>query len=222
MSKAIISVVIGGIVAGAGWIWIVITAFRESRSQGLLSLFPLYAIYYGVKRRSDTMKPLVIALVGIVILIIGIVLGLPGTEVVDNGPAFVSVPSVEEATRLAGYQVSTPTFLPEGFEDTPDEITVEARYTNRPKVVTQIWSVDRDVFLLLVQDPSLDGIGGAEEAVVCGVPGERAYYEATSDRAAVLALYWRIGDMAYSLTGTLKGTLDEETLVKVACSIATN
>ena len=90
MSETIISAVIGGIVAGAGWIWIVITAFRESTSQGLLSLFPLYAIYYGIKRWSDAMQPLVIALVGVVILMIGIVPGLPriessaGMEVVEN------------------------------------------------------------------------------------------------------------------------------------------
>ena len=74
MVGAIIAAVIGGIVAVVGWIWIVITAFRESTSQGLLCLFiPPYAIYYAIKRWSDSKKPLVIALVGVVILIVGIV-----------------------------------------------------------------------------------------------------------------------------------------------------
>ena len=97
MSETIISAVIGGIVAGAGWIWIVINAFRESTSQGLLSLFPLYAIYYGIKRWSDAMQPLVIALVGVVILIIGIVSGLPGMEVgyIDSGAGMEVVENVE-------------------------------------------------------------------------------------------------------------------------------
>ena len=82
MSEPIISEIIGGIVAGVGWIWIVIIAFRESKFQGLLCVFiPPYAIYYGIKRWSDAKKPLVIASVGIVLLIVGIVYGLPGMEV---------------------------------------------------------------------------------------------------------------------------------------------
>jgi hypothetical protein len=74
MAGAIIAAVIGGIVAGVGWIWVVITAFRESTSQGLLCLFiPPYAIYYGIKRWSDAKKPLIIAVVGGVVLIVGLV-----------------------------------------------------------------------------------------------------------------------------------------------------
>jgi hypothetical protein len=74
MIGAIIAAVIGGIVAGVGWIWVVITAFRESTSQGLLCLFiPPYAIYYGIKRWSDAKKPLIIAVVGVVVLIVGLV-----------------------------------------------------------------------------------------------------------------------------------------------------
>ena len=74
MAGAIIAAVIGGIVAGVGWIWVVITAFRESTSQGLLCLFiPPYAIYYGIKKWSDTKIPLIIAVVGVVVLIVGLV-----------------------------------------------------------------------------------------------------------------------------------------------------
>ena len=74
MVEAIIAVVIGGIVAGVGWIWVVVTAFRESTSQGLLCLFiPPYAIYYGIKRWSGAKKPLVIAVVGVVVLVVGLV-----------------------------------------------------------------------------------------------------------------------------------------------------
>lgn len=141
---------------------------------------------------------------------------------VDDGKSFVSVSSVEEATSIAGYQVSTPTFVPRGFQDTP-EITVHDTNENIPKRVMQIWSADdKDVFLMLIQDPSLDSIDGGKETVVCGVSGESRFFEATSSRLAMLALYWRIGDMAYCLTGTLKGTVDEETLQKVACSVVNN
>ena len=74
MIGAIVAAVIGGIVAGVGWIWAVITAFHESTSQGLLCLFiPPYAIYYAIKRWSDLKKPLIIGLVGVVVLIAGLV-----------------------------------------------------------------------------------------------------------------------------------------------------
>jgi len=75
MVGAIIAAIIGGIVGGVGWIWIAITAFRESTSQGLLCIIPFYAIYYAIKRWSAAKKPLVIGLVGVglVLLIVGIV-----------------------------------------------------------------------------------------------------------------------------------------------------
>jgi len=74
MVGAIVAAVIGGIVTGVGWVWVVITAFRESSTQGLLCLFlPPYAIYYGIKNWSDAKKPTVIAVVGVVVLIVGLV-----------------------------------------------------------------------------------------------------------------------------------------------------
>ena len=73
MVGAIIAAIIGGIVGGVGWIWIAITAFRESTSQGLLCIIPPYAIYYGIKKWSDAKKPLVVYSVGIVLLIVGVV-----------------------------------------------------------------------------------------------------------------------------------------------------
>jgi hypothetical protein len=73
MAGAIVAAVIGGIVLGVGWIWFVVTAFRESTSQGLLCLFiPFYAIYYAIKRWSDAKKPFLIYLVGVVVLIVGL------------------------------------------------------------------------------------------------------------------------------------------------------
>jgi len=78
MSEATILAIIGGIVAGAGWIWILITAFRESTSQGLLCIMPFYAIYYAINRWSDTRTPTVISLMGVgfALLIVGIVFSL--------------------------------------------------------------------------------------------------------------------------------------------------
>ena len=72
MAGAIIAAVIGGIVLGVGWIWFLVTAFRESTSQGLLCLIPFYAIYYAIKRWSDAKKPFLLYLVGVVVLIVGL------------------------------------------------------------------------------------------------------------------------------------------------------
>ena len=72
MAGAIIAAVIGGIVLGVGWIWFLVTAFRESTSQGLLCLIPFYAIYYAIKRWSDAKKPFLAYLVGVVVLIVGL------------------------------------------------------------------------------------------------------------------------------------------------------
>ena len=70
----IIAIIIGGVATGIGFVWILITAFRESSSQGLLCMFvPFYEIYYVITRWSDTKKPFIIGLVGVIVLVIGIV-----------------------------------------------------------------------------------------------------------------------------------------------------
>jgi hypothetical protein len=74
MVGAIIAAVIGGIVAVVGGIWILITAFHESTSQGLLCMFvPFYVVYYAIKRWSDAKKPFVLCLVGFVLVLGGLV-----------------------------------------------------------------------------------------------------------------------------------------------------
>ena len=70
----IIAIIIGGVATGIGFVRILITAFRESSSQGLLCMFvPFYEIYYVITRWRDTRKPFIIHLAGIVILVVGIV-----------------------------------------------------------------------------------------------------------------------------------------------------
>ena len=126
MLGAIIAAVIGGIVAGVGWIWILITAFRESTSQGLLCILPPYAIYYGIKKWSDAKKPLVIYSVGIIILIVGIVSSLAPffgvgpviTEFMEAGVAR----NVEEAYNCWSPQSATEEEIAEFIESNYDDI----------------------------------------------------------------------------------------------------
>jgi hypothetical protein len=75
MFESAIWAIVGGIAVGVGWAWTVIIAFHESRSQGLLCLFvPPYVIYYGATRRTNRMRPLVIASVGVLLAVVGMVL----------------------------------------------------------------------------------------------------------------------------------------------------
>lgn len=137
----------------------------------------------------------------------------------DDQPVTTAA-TIEEATRLAGYEVFAPSFVPSQF-NSASKITVhKTTNSNLSKRVMQTWSsVEKDFFFYLIQDPKLSGIGGGEKAEVGGVQGQRKYTAATPDRPAILSLYWQKGDMAFVLTGTLKGGLDEETLSKVVGSV---
>lgn len=64
---------------GIGFVWVLITAFRESTSQGVLCMFvPFYEVYYGITRWSSVKKPFVISLAGIIIAVVGTVPGIVG------------------------------------------------------------------------------------------------------------------------------------------------
>lgn len=76
MEGLIVGAVVGGIVCAVGGIWILITAFRESTSQGLLCFVPFYVVYYAITRWSKLKKPFIIGLVGVVVLIGGLAGGL--------------------------------------------------------------------------------------------------------------------------------------------------
>ncbi|MBN2076420.1 MAG: hypothetical protein JW762_12795 [Dehalococcoidales bacterium] len=144
-----------------------------------------------------------------------------GSASADDGKYFSSVETLEEASRLVGYHVSTPSFVPDDFKN-PPSITVFDSGANLPMRVMQIWSSADDIYFLLIQDPSLDGIGGGTSAEVCDMLGEKQFLEANNNRPGILSLYWRNEDMAYSIAGTLRGILDEVVLEKIASSVMIN
>jgi len=55
----LIPVIIVAIVFGRGWIRTINTAYRESTLQGRLCMFPLYAIYYAIKRQHYEFKSVI-------------------------------------------------------------------------------------------------------------------------------------------------------------------
>ena len=131
--------------------------------------------------------------------------------------------TVEEASRIAGYSVATPAFLPEGFHRS-DIAVSQLLFGNWPRIVEQHWGWQEDssICLVLIQDPKLEGVAGGEPAEVCGVPGQRALLEADLGHGRphpLLAFFWRDDDVAYVVNGTLAGPLTEEILLKIACSV---
>lgn len=137
----------------------------------------------------------------------------------DDERVVITVANIEEASLSAGYDVTGPNFIPDGFGNNPT-ITVHQTSPEIPKRVMQMWnSGERDSFFFLVNDPTLGGIGGGEKAMVCGRQGERQLTEAANGRPAILSLYWKDGDMAYVLTGTVNENLSEETLERIVSSV---
>ncbi len=55
----LIPVIIAAIFLGRGWIRTINTAYRESTLQGRLCIFPLYAIYYAIKRQHYEFKSVI-------------------------------------------------------------------------------------------------------------------------------------------------------------------
>ncbi|MFC1928328.1 hypothetical protein ACFLXK_01830 [Chloroflexota bacterium] len=135
--------------------------------------------------------------------------------------------TVEEASKIAGYPVTAPAFLPEGFHRSGKIMVSQlgvpgfSDAAEFPKHVEQIWTweEDREVWFMLTQSPKQFGVGGAEPSEVCGRTGERKLSEAGPDTPARLTLGWSDGSLFYSLSGTLAEPLTEEVLLKIVCSV---
>ena len=136
---------------------------------------------------------------------------------------FIIVYTVEEASRLAGYSVALPEFLPEGFRLHEQILVAQlglGEWGTRKRHVELMWSWAEGAHLLLTQVPGTDVLAGREPNEICGRPGAREFFEAGSGREhPLLVLHWQDGDMGYSLGGSMAGPLTEEILYKIACSV---
>jgi hypothetical protein len=155
----------------------------------------------------------------------------------ETGSTFVD--TVEKASRLTGYPVTMPAFVPEGF--VPRIITNSSafniyqigfglsstRTTEFPYdvlqwfVQTQGRSIGNQPFFMITQSRNkIQGVGAGEEPVdIGGHPGKKLFIPAGDKSPARLGLSWNDGTMYYVMEGTLIGPLDEATLVKVASSM---
>jgi hypothetical protein len=131
--------------------------------------------------------------------------------------------SLEEASGVIGYNIQTPTYIPDGFLHTDNYVLTKIRIEDGfTYSVLQIWvwSEDSSVTYSFLQDPSLDGIGGGTDSEINGLPGLEKYTEGDNTRdKPKLSLYWKTSSMAYLVTGILNGPLNEDTLRNIAASV---
>ena len=137
----------------------------------------------------------------------------------ERRPAIVPTP--EDAEQIAGYEAANPTFLPEGFErgsiivSAPFDDSSESHHT-----ITQYWGSPSGEFISIIQNPDLDGIVGGESDTIAGVGGQQAIYPSLGSRPyELVGFFWRAGDMSYSISGSLTGSLTESDVRDVSDSI---
>ncbi len=144
---------------------------------------------------------------------------------------YISIDNVADASRIAGYPVAVPTYLPEDFTGgvfSVSQFGLTFPGQSEPAVkafnVFQYywWQEDESVRLSLIQVKLVLGLGDSEPTEFCGHSGQRYYREAEGDMAALVVLGWEVDGVSYYLSGTLAGPLDEATLEQIACSIEVN
>jgi hypothetical protein len=145
----------------------------------------------------------------------------------------VNVDSAEVASKIAGFEVAVPAYVPNGFQPGKFSITISGAglpESMRPKFnntkVQRVYTRqgDSDIMILLIQSPQQFGIGGGELAEICGQTGERSFSPADPVNGQPydkLTLGWEKDGTYYALTGMLSGTLDMAEMEKMACSVGT-
>jgi hypothetical protein len=144
-----------------------------------------------------------------------------------------NVDSAEVASKIAGFEVAVPAYVPDGFQ--PGKYMIEISGAGMPESMrpkfnnTKVhrvytWQEDKDIMILLIQSTHPFGVGGGEPAEICGQMGERAFSPADPANGQPydgLTLGWEKDGVYYALTATLTGTLDEAEMEKMACSVGT-
>jgi len=146
-----------------------------------------------------------------------------------------NVNTLDEASRIAGFPVATPAYIPEGFHRGSNIMVTQLGgglpEDMKPKFsainveISYYCQEDDSVGFMLTQTKHKFGIGGSEPTEICGGQGERKFQEADPQRRnpnPVLTLGWENDGRYYNITGTLADPLDEDTLEKIACSVGTD
>ena len=133
-----------------------------------------------------------------------------------------TVSTLEEAECITGYPIAVPAWLPDGFVRSENIFVNQPPFPNSPRFVQQFWhdSGDAAYGFNLEQNPGQIGLSGGDPATINGIPGERSFHPADSNRPnPLLSLAWRVGEYTYFLTAFLHGPVTEEVLLEVAASL---
>ncbi len=142
-----------------------------------------------------------------------------------------NVASVEVASKIAGFTVAVPAYLPDDFKPGKYMISISgaglpsemAPKFNNTQVQRTYSHEDGQTMFLIIQATQSFVIGGSEPVDLCGQPAERKFTPAApSDSPAYdkLTFSWEQDGLYYAITGFLSENLDEEELKKIACSIS--
>jgi hypothetical protein len=142
----------------------------------------------------------------------------------EKGIVFVD--TIKQAADLAGFQVLTPSFIPDGFNFM--HITVEktgAVSSQPPKAsryIVSVYYTQREGFRLpeqswfsLVQATSDLSNYRSEPVEICGKPARRELMTADNK----LMISWQSDSTYYAVIGPLNDLLDEDAMEKIACSV---
>lgn len=137
-------------------------------------------------------------------------------------PRNVNAGSAQEASNVVGFPVASPTYIPDGFQGNSQYmIDTVGRPDWAFKTVTRTWALKSDpsVFFILTQSPKQFDIARGEPTEIEGNAGQKSVTQGIGDQAPREALAWAQDNMFFVLTGTLRGPLDEQTMMHVVESV---
>jgi hypothetical protein len=139
--------------------------------------------------------------------------------------------SIEEASKLAGYNVATLNLLSAGVRDlesVPEICVVQLRTFSRgpeSRLVEQNWKLSDGSWFTFVQLPrpgeSVESIMTGDQISIGNMTGKREYLEADGTVPPRVVFRWYEGGMRYALVGSLTESITEEVLVKLAQTVET-
>jgi hypothetical protein len=162
-------------------------------------------------------------------------LGLTDTEIQTlEQMGIANVDSAEIASRIAGFKVVVPAYIPEGYIGGKFMVTLSGAGLPdnlKPKfnntMVERIYNYQNNptTIIDLIQKVHQFSQLNSEPTEICGHPAGRYFAPADPKSAIkgdVVTYNWEINGNYFLLSGCLGATLDEATLVKMACSINLN
>ena len=135
----------------------------------------------------------------------------------------IKVVSPKAASAITGYSVGTIDSTLMGSLPAVSTYNVEVQLigpsSETPKLmaVQQEWRLSDGSWLVLGQAPRLNILGSP--LTIGGMIGGKLSYEATDKMPQRIQLYWQIGDMGFSLLGTMTSSVNEEILKSLAESV---